>query len=309
MIVVFGSVNLDLVARVERLPREGETIAGTSFAALPGGKGANQALAARRAGASVAMAGAVGADGFAETALRELVAAGTGLHAMRRVEVSTGVALIHVDAAGGNAITVIAGANAHAAPADVADAALGPGTTLVLQLEVPVDSVTSIAIRAKRLGTRVILNAAPAHPLSGALIAALDVLIVNEHEAAAVAAAHALPAGSENFASAFHRRCKCAVVVTLGAAGAIAAAEGALFTVAAPKLRVIDTVGAGDALVGALAAALDRGTDWARALAEGVAAGSLACTVEGAQAALPDRAAIVAQAATVAAGMRSRSVG
>jgi len=91
----------------------------------------------------------------------------------------------------------------------------------------------------KRLGTRVILNAAPAHPLSGALIAALDVLIVNEHEAAAVAAAHALPAGPENFASAFHRRCKCAVVVTLGAAGAIAAAEGALFTVAAPKLRVI----------------------------------------------------------------------
>ena len=308
MIVVFGSVNLDLVARVERLPREGETIAGTSFAALPGGKGANQALAARRAGASVAMAGAVGADGFAERALRELVAAGVDLHAMRRVDVPTGVALIHVDAAGRNAITVVAGANAHAAPPDVADTALGPAATLVLQLEVPVDAVTSIAIRAKRSRTRVVLNAAPAQPLRGDLVAALDVLIVNEHEAAVVAAAHALPAAPENFAGAFHRRCKCAVVVTLGAAGAIAAAEGAMFTVEAPKVRVIDTVGAGDALVGALAAALDRGADWARALAEGVAAGSLACTLEGAQAALPDRAAIIALAETVAAGVRRGSL-
>ena len=168
MIVVFGSVNLDLVARVERLPREGETIAGTSFAALPGGKGANQALAARRAGASVSMAGAVGVDGFADTALRELVAAGVDLHAMRRVSMPTGVALIHVDAAGRNAITVIAGANAQAAPDDITDAALGPGTTLVLQLEVPLEAVATIAIRARQQGARVILNAAPAHPLSRA---------------------------------------------------------------------------------------------------------------------------------------------
>jgi ribokinase len=309
MIVVFGSVNLDLVARVNRLPREGETIAGASFAALPGGKGANQALAARRAGATVAMAGAVGADGFAETALRELVAAGVDLQAMRRVDVPTGVALIHVDAAGRNAITVIGGANSHAAPEALSDATFVRGSTLVLQLEVPLEAVTAIAVRAKRLGSRVILNAAPAHRLSGDLLAALDVLIVNEHEAAAIATSHAMPHAPEEFAAAFHRHHTCAVVVTLGAAGAIAAVDGTMLSVEAPKARAIDTVGAGDALVGALAAALDRGADWTRAIAEGVAAGTLACTVEGAQAALPDRAAIHALAATVAAGVRRRSLG
>jgi ribokinase len=308
MIVVFGSVNLDLVARVDRLPHEGETIAGTSFAALPGGKGANQALAARRAGASVSMSGAVGADGFAGTALRELVAAGIDLQAVRRLDTPTGIALIHVDAAGRNAITVIAGANAHAAPEDVAEGALGPETTLVLQLEVPLEAVAAIAIRARHRGARVILNAAPARPLSGDLIGALDVLIVNEHEAASIAASQAMPAAPADFAAAFHRRNGCAVVVTLGAAGAIAAVDGAMFRVEAPKVRVIDTVGAGDALVGALAAALDRGADWTRAIAEGVAAGALACTVEGAQAALPGRAAIDALAATVAAGVRRPSL-
>jgi len=309
MIVVFGSVNLDLVARVDRLPREGETIAGTSFAALPGGKGANQALAARRAGATVAMAGAVGADGFAPAALRNLVAAGVNLEAMRRVDVPTGVALIHVDAAGRNAITVIAGANSHADPEDVTDATLRPGTTLVLQLEVPLEAVTAIAVRAKRRGIRVILNAAPAHPLSRDLIAALDVLIVNEHEAAAIAASGALPQAPADFAVTFHRRHACAVVVTLGAGGAIAAVDGGLLAVEAPKVRVIDTVGAGDALVGALAAALDRGAEWTRAIAEGVAAGTLACTVEGAQAAMPDRAAIETLAATFRVGVRPRSLG
>jgi ribokinase len=252
------------------------------------------------------MVGAVGADGFAGTALRDLVAAGVDVQAVRRVDTPTGVALIHVDAAGRNAITVVAGANAHAASEDVADSALAPDTTLVLQLEVPLDAVAATAIRARARGARVILNAAPAHPLSRDLIAALDVLIVNEHEAAAIAASQAMPDAPEDFAAAFHRRYKCAVVVTLGAAGAVAAVEGAMLTVDAPMVRVIDTVGAGDALVGALAAALDRGADWTRAIAEGVAAGALACTVEGAQGALPGRAAIDTLAATVVAGLRRR---
>ena len=306
MIVVFGSVNLDLVARVSRLPREGETIAGTSFAALPGGKGANQALAARRAGASVAMAGAVGTDRFADTALRELVASGVVLQWMRHVDAPTGVALIHVDSAGRNAITIVAGANAHADPAAIPESALVPGTTLVLQLEVPLEAVTAIARRAKRRGARVILNAAPAHPLSAELLAAIDVLIVNEREAAAIAASQAMPTAPEDFAAAFHRRNHCIAIVTLGAAGAVAAASGTVLTIEAPQVRVVDSVGAGDALVGALAAALDRDSDWPNAMAEGVAAGSLACTVEGAQAGLPDRAAIAALAATILAGVRSR---
>lgn len=302
MIVVFGSVNLDLVARVARLPREGETIAGTSFATLPGGKGANQALAARRAGATVAMAGAVGVDGFAATALRELAAAGVDLQRVQRVEAPTGVALIHVDGAGRNAITIVAGANAGADPSAVPEADLGPGTTLVLQLEVPLAAVTTIASRAKRSGARVILNAAPARALPAELLATVDVLIVNEGEAAAIAAANGMPATPEGFAAATHRHSGCAVVVTLGAAGAIAAVENVLLSVEAPTVRVVDTVGAGDALVGALAAAVDRGADWTEAMAEGVAAGSLACTVEGAQAALPDRTAIAELATTVLTG-------
>ena len=306
MIVVFGSVNLDLVARVARLPQEGETIAGSSFAALPGGKGANQALAARRAGASVAMAGAIGTDVFSDTALTELVASGIELKWLRRVEAPTGVALIHVDSAGRNAITIVAGANAKADPAAIPDSALGGATTLVLQLEVPLEAVTAIALRAKRLGARVILNAAPAQPLSGELLAALDVLIVNEHEAAAIASSQTMPDAPEAFATTFYRSNNCAVVVTLGAKGAVAAAEGTLFTVEAPKVRVVDTTGAGDALVGALAAALDRGSDWMHALAEGTAAGSLACTVEGAQASLPERAAIDSLAGSVVAGVRCR---
>jgi ribokinase len=308
MIVVFGSINLDLAARVPRLPQEGETIAGTAFAALPGGKGANQALAARRAGASVAMAGAVGADEFAATALRELVAAGVDATWIRRVEAPTGIALIHVDSSGRNAITIVAGANASADPAGIPDASLGPGTMLLLQLEVPLEAVAAIASRTKRRGARVILNAAPAHPLSAELLTAIDVLIVNEHEAATIATSQAIPKAPEEFAAALHRRHGCAVVVTLGSEGAIAVVEEALLSVEAPKVRVVDTVGAGDALVGALAAALDRGAEWPQALAEGVAAGSLACTVEGAQAALPERAAIESLATTVLRGVRRRSL-
>ena len=179
MIVVFGSINLDLVARTERLPQPGETIAGHSFAVLPGGKGANQAIAARRAGADVAMAGAVGTDLFAATALSGLTVSGVDVAWVRRDATPTGVALIHVEASGQNAITVIPGANAHVLAATVPAAALGPGTTVVLQLEVPLDAVHDIASRARQRGARVILNAAPARALPAALLAVLDVLVVN----------------------------------------------------------------------------------------------------------------------------------
>jgi len=304
MIVVFGSINVDLVTRVARFPEPGETISGTSFVTLPGGKGANQALAACRAGASVAMAGAVGADAFATTALSELIAAGVNVRWVRHAAEPTGVALIHVDAAGQNAITIVAGANASVDPADIPDAALGSDTTLVLQLEVPMDAVLAIASRAKARGVRVILNAAPAHSLPDALLTNVDVLIVNALEAAAIASALAMPSAPADFAAAVRRRYGCAVVVTLGASGAIAASDDGLLSLAAPSVLVVDTTGAGDALVGALAAALDRGADWTQALAEGVAAGSLACTTAGAQNALPDLAAIRRSATSVLAGVR-----
>ena len=137
MVVVFGSINLDLVARVARLPRPGETLAGASFATSPGGKGANQALAARRAGAAVAMFGAVGRDAFAAPALALLDEAGIDLAGVRATDAATGVALIHVDDAGQNAITVVPGANALARAADVPDSVLGPDTLLMLQFEAP----------------------------------------------------------------------------------------------------------------------------------------------------------------------------
>jgi ribokinase len=292
VIVVFGSINVDLLARVARLPRSGETLAGESFSTHPGGKGANQALAARRAGAEVALAGAVGNDAFAEIALRGLAEAGVDLTRVQRMAAPTGVALIHVDGAGENSITVVPGANERADPAAVDDVLLCPAATAVMQLEVPIEAVCALTVRARSRSARVILNAAPAQSLPKELLAALDVLVVNESEAAAIAAGRNVAAQPEAFATAVHRRFGCATVVTLGAQGALAATGGRIVRLAAPSVPVVDTTGAGDAFTGALAAAIDRGLLWPRALAEGVAAGSLACAAAGAQAALPPAAAI-----------------
>jgi ribokinase len=307
MIVVFGSINVDLTARVERFPQPGETISGLSFAVVAGGKGANQALAARRAGAMVALVGAVGNDAFASTGLAELNAAAVDLSGVRRIDGPTGVAVIVVDARGQNSIVVVPGANGSVSAADLADAALRPGTTLVLQLEVPLAAVVDVARRARARGVRVVLNAAPAMALPKTLLSAIDVLIVNEHEAEALAAACSAPPAADSFAATMRERFGCAVVVTLGARGALAAVEhGQLLFAAAPPVDVVDTTGAGDALVGALAAALDRGASWPRTLAEGVAAGSLACEAAGAQAALPTGEPIARLAAKVEATIDHR---
>ena len=299
MVVVFGSINVDLVACVPRLPAPGETVAGSTLATLPGGKGANQALAARHAGAAVTLVGAVGRDGFATVALANLAAAGVDLTHVATADTPTGVALINVDDRGENAITVVPGANARVRADDVGDALLAPGGTLLMQLEVPLDEVVALAHRAHARGTTVVLNAAPALALPAALLGDLDVLVVNEHEAAALAVALALPSTPDKFAAALHQRNGCATVVTLGAEGAIAIADGRLLAVPAPTVKVIDSTGAGDAFCGALAAALDRGAAWPRALAEGVAGGALACTGSGAQPALPRAPAITALAAEV----------
>jgi len=299
VIVVFGSINVDLVARVARMPHPGETLAGESFSVHAGGKGANQALAARRAGAPVALVGAVGDDTFAAMALGGLADAGVDLTRVRRVNAATGVGMIHVDAQGENSITIVAGANALAVSADVPDTLLVPGTTVLLQLEVPLPAIVELAARAHARGARVILNAAPWCPLPLPLYSSLDVLVANAIEAAAVARALDLPAAPDDFAAAFHRRLGCAAVVTLGAQGALAAADGKSMRARTPAVDVVDTTGAGDAFTGVLAAALDRGLPWDRALAHGVCAGSLACTAAGAQTAFPGAATIEKVAATV----------
>jgi len=297
MVVVFGSINLDLVAQVARMPVPGETVRGQAFATAPGGKGANQALAAARAGASVKMFGAVGRDAFGAAALANLEASGVDLAGVIAVDAATGVAVIHVDAHGENAITVVAGANDEAHAGQVPDNALRPDAILVMQLEVPLAEVMALAGRAR--GTRIVLNAAPARALPIVLLRMFDVLVVNETEAAFAAAALRLPAEPEQFAVEASEQHGCAVVVSLGSRGAIAAREGELILIDAPATDVVDTTGAGDALVGAFAAALDRGATLRQALADGVAAGSLACTRRGAQAALPMRAEIAALAATL----------
>jgi ribokinase len=290
VVVVFGSINLDLVARVARLPRPGETLAGSAFATSPGGKGANQALAARRAGAEVAMFGAVGRDAFAAPAVALLQAAGIDLAGVAATDVPTGVALIHVDATGQNAITVIPGANARARAADVPDAVLRRDTTLMLQFETPPAESLALALRARARGARVVLNPAPAAALPDAWLRAIDVLIVNETEAGEIARPLALPASPAEFAAALSARHGIVVVATLGRDGAYAAAGGIGYGVPALEVDARDTVGAGDAFAGTFAAALDRGESVDVALAVATAAGSIACTRPGAQAALPDAA-------------------
>ncbi len=283
MVVVFGSINLDLVARVARLPRAGETVAGDGFTTVPGGKGANQALAARHAGARVAMYGAVGRDGFADVALANLAAAGVDLGGVARVDAQTGVALINVDAHGENAITVIAGANGEARASQVPDAALGPGVTVLLQLELPVAEVAAVARRARAARARVVLNGAPASPLPDTVWPNIDVFVVNEREAAFYGESLGVGGSPEDVLATWEERFGVTAVLTLGARGALAREHGQLVQAEPPPVTVIDSTGAGDALAGALAAALDAGASLASALAAGVAAGASACTHAGAQ--------------------------
>ena len=293
MVVVFGSINVDLVARVARFPHPGETVSAQSFTVYAGGKGANQALAAARTGAGVRFYGAVGRDGFADIALALLAADGVDLGGVARREEPTGCATILVDDRAENSIVVAAGANALVDPESVPDASLGRDTTLVLQHEVPERANAALAERARRSNARIVLNAAPARPIAPDVLARLDVLVVNETEAATLSPALGWPHEPERFAragvEAFPR---LTVAVTLGSRGALACTSTAGVSALPPAVGVVDTTGAGDAFVGVLAAMLDGGAELRDALARAVAAGTLACTASGAQPSLPDRAAI-----------------
>jgi ribokinase len=293
MVVVFGSINLDLVTRVPRLPSPGETLIGSGFATYPGGKGANQALAAARAGAVARMYGAVGRDAAAASALALLRAGSVDIAGIRSVDAPTGCATILVDDAGENAIVVVPGANERVNPDAVPDGVLAPGAVLLLQHEVPPWANAALVARAARAGTRIVLNAAPARPLNRDLLAMIATLIVNESEAAALAPLFGWPAEAGALAAAAAADIDgLEVVVTRGAAGAISVRGHDRIHVPAPSVQVIDTTGAGDAFVGAFAAALDAGEDRPKALSIATAAGSLACTMHGAQPALPTRDAI-----------------
>jgi len=293
MIVVFGSINIDLVVPVERLPGPGETVLGPAYTLIPGGKGANQALAAARAGSEVRMIGRVGHDQFADLAMTDLRAAGIDLSGVAPDPLPTGCALIPVDRAGRNLIIVASGANSTAAERQVDDASLDAGTVVVLQMEVPHAENEKLVERAKKRGARILLNCAPAAPVPKATLDALDWLVVNETEAQLLAEQLGLAAGDPHGAGrALASAASTTVIVTLGAEGAIAYSGKSAWSIGSLPITPVDTVAAGDAFVGAFAASFDTGGDLPTALHRASVAGGLACTVAGAQPSLPTRAAI-----------------
>lgn len=291
MITVFGSINMDLVATTPRLPKPGETVAGTGFATAAGGKGANQALAARRAGADVRMVGAVGQDEFAGPALDLLDQAGTDLAAVARVGGPTGTALILVGGDGENMIAVVPAANGTVS-AEQAERAVGDmktGDILMLQQEVPANSVKAALNAAKAKGVRTVLNIAPLIDETTELAALADIVIANETEFERLVGRDNLTASErEEILIEMHGETGQILIVTLGGDGVIAAESGALHRTKGLKIEPVDTVGAGDTFCGYLAASLDdAGLGFDEALRRAAVAGSLACLKAGAQPSIP----------------------
>jgi len=282
-IAVVGSANVDLFCRVPKLPAPGETVTGGTFDQAAGGKGANQAVAAARLGADVSFIARVGDDAHGRDAVAGYQREGIETAAITYdPAAATGVALILVESGGENLIAVAPGANHRLTPAqvDAAADALGQAAALLLQLETPLPAVLAAARLARAAGTTVILNPAPM-PTGGLpteLLAQVDVLILNEHEAAALGGAEALTGlGVPR------------VVLTLGAAGARVLGEGEAVAVPAPKVTAVDAVGAGDAFCGALAVALANGRSAVEGARWACCAGALAATRPGAQPSLPTR--------------------
>lgn len=287
-VLVVGSLNMDLVVPVPRHPNPGETVVGGDLQRFPGGKGANQAVAAVRLGASVRMLGRVGSDAYGEELVRGLEAEGVDTEGVRALDAPTGVALISVSQNGQNAIVVSPGANARLRPEDLEPAAFAGAAVVVLQLETPLETVARAAQLGREAGARVLLNAAPAKPLPGALWNALDVLVVNEYEAAQLTGG-STPEDAEAalvLARELAQRAPVAVV-TLGERGLVWAGAEGEGRMPAYQVEAVDTTAAGDAFVGGVAAALAASVPLEGALRFGAAAGALTATHPGAQPSLP----------------------
>lgn len=286
MIVVLGSINLDVRFEVETLPRAGETIHARGRAHFGGGKGANQALAAKRAGADVILFGAVGEDQAAEIVLRELIDADVGLSNVAAVQEATGSANIYVDGRGENSIVVSAGANGLV---DV-DMAANAVTTakngfLVLQQEIPFETNKAVLELAKLRGVKTVLNVSPFDATSRELSRLADIVIANQHEWARLNDGRDGPDALQDWS----RMNNQIIVVTMGAAGVFVSAPHEYFEVAAPAIQPIDTVGAGDTFCGYFAAELDHGGTLRAAAQIAVFAASIACLQHGAQPSIPLR--------------------
>ncbi len=295
-IYVAGSVNQDIVVSAERAPRPGETVFGTGLELFPGGKGANQAVAARLLDGRVRFAGKVGADAFGAEMRRYLASHGLADHLVESATEPTGTALIVVAADGENSITVVSGANGQLSAGDCAVlAAANSGDLLVLQNEIPMDTSLELLASARRRGMRTIFNAAPAVRLPESAWPDLDLAVVNEHEYATLFGEQLGSDERSKVALAVDRRARqtgLGIVLTLGAAGAVGAYGGEWAEVSGREVTPVDTTGAGDCFTGALAVALAEARDLAAALYFANAAASLAVTRMGASASFPTRAAV-----------------
>jgi ribokinase len=299
-VTVLGSMNMDISVTVPGLPRPGATVLGSGARFAPGGKGGNQAVAAARLGAQVRMAGCVGDDAFGGRLIGALQAESVDTSAIRTVtEVASGLALITVDPEGENMITVAPGANQSVAGSEVTAAGAHPADVLVMSAEIPVAVISAALAQARNGGTVSLLNLAPAPPEAGSLLASgVDWLVVNESEAAAIlgrpvkgpaaaqAAAADLTAGAEGGAAR--------AVVTAGAEGAAFAGPEGGGVVAGFRVRAVDSVGAGDTFVGALAVALAVGAPPETAVRAACAAAAVATTRPGTQEAMPRPADVLA---------------
>ena len=292
-VAVVGSVNMDLVARADRVPAPGETVLGGDFTTIPGGKGANQAVAAARLGAQCHLIGAVGEDAFGAELRARLEEAGVNVEHLATVAAPTGVAMIVVDEVGENAICVAAGANAALTPQhiDRAEGVIAASAVCLLQLETPIETVEHALRVARRHGVETILDPAPAPaPFPPALFQA-DILTPNLIEAETIASEPGDERGNESrtLAACILAAGARSVVITLGPRGALLAYGNSFEHV--PGLRVVpvDTTGAGDAFVGGLAVARAAGDPLAEAVLYANAAGAVACTSFGAQPSMPTR--------------------
>ena len=296
MIVVIGSINMDLVLRVPRMPLPGETLTGGAFRTIPGGKGANQAVACARlsgkvAGAQqVAMVGCVGDDAFGATLRAALV--GDGIidsHITTLPGVASGIASILVDDNGQNSIVIAGGANDLLSPAhiDAAQGLIEQADIVVLQLETPMDTVVHAIKLARSLGKTVVLNPAPAASLPDGVLELVDYLIPNEIEAAMLAGVSPEGADAKALAAALQKRGSDNVLITLGAKGVHAALYGGDFTFPAEVVQAVDTTAAGDTFIGGFVAGLASGMDEAESIQQGQRAAAWSVTKPGAQTSIP----------------------
>ncbi|MGI9487425.1 MAG: ribokinase [Geminicoccaceae bacterium] len=287
MLLVFGSLNADMLFKVEALPRPGETVLCPSYELAAGGKGANQATAAAKAGADVHMIGHLGADSFGDFTRDVMVRAGVNCDGVKVSDQATAIAVIGVDQSAENQIIVASGANLDTRADQVSSDLFGSSMTALCQNEIRRDATFDFLKRARVDGARTILNLAPAAVLEPGMSDPIDILVVNEIEAAMAVGQEAIGDDALAFAIDLSRKLDLTAVITLGASGAVAAGPDGRFRVNSLAIEPVDTTGAGDTFVGVLAAALDQGESISSALRKASVSAGLACTGLGAQTSQP----------------------